>query len=146
MFIRRLIGAALLLISCSAGARPLDRIDANALLPATEAFVLLPLERSAQTLKLSWNIAPGYYLYRPRIRVELLAPSAIGLQAIELPAGSAHEDEFFGKVEIYRGLLEARVPLSATPQQPLRVRIRFQGCADTGVCYPPQTVVQTLAP
>lgn len=146
MFIRRLIGIALLLCACSAGARPLDRIDANALLPAADAFALLPVTRQGQTLQLSWNIAPGYYLYRPRIRVELLAPSTVGLQAIELPAGSGHEDEFFGKVEIYRGLLEARVPLSAVPQQALRVRIRFQGCAESGVCYPPQTIVQTLAP
>lgn len=144
--IGRLIGTLLLLAALGVSAGPLARVDTDKLLTATEAFSLLPVERRGDTLHLSWNIAPGYYLYRSRIRVELLAPASVGLQAIRLPDGAAYRDEFFGEVQIYRALLEAQVPLTAVPTQPLRLRIRFQGCAEVGVCYPPQTIVQSLAP
>jgi thiol:disulfide interchange protein len=116
------------------------------LLPAAQAFDLMPVEFRDGALRLSWNIAPGYYLYRQRIRVEALAPSPLALQAIRLPAGIAHVDEHFGAVQIYRGLLEAQVPTQGALKQALRLRVTFQGCADAGVCYPPQTITQTIVP
>lgn len=147
MPLKRLLAVfALALESAAAFANPLDRPDVQALLPPAEAFALLPVEKHGEALHLSWNIAPGYYLYRHRILVELLAPTDTGLAAIRLPDGIAHVDEHFGKVRIYRGLLEASVPLTQKPAQPLRLRISYQGCADIGVCYPPQRVEQTLAP
>lgn len=146
--------AALALLACTtAGAAPgnvlAQRPSLDALLPAAQAFDLMPVERHGAQLHLSWNIAPGYYLYRQRIRVELLGPTAAGLQPIRLPQGIDHVDEYFGAVQIYRGLLEAEVPLNlpaAAARQPLRLRVSFQGCADAGVCYPPQTLTQTLNP
>ncbi|MGH8446933.1 MAG: protein-disulfide reductase DsbD N-terminal domain-containing protein [Solimonas sp.] len=134
-----------------AAAATLERRPAlDELLPAAQAFDLMPVERRHGTLHLSWNVAPGYYLYRQRIRVEALAPSDVAVQAIRLPAGIDHVDEHFGTVQIYRGLLEAEVPLRAAAKgsapQALRLRVTFQGCADIGVCYPPQTVTQTIAP
>src|SRR3546814_9978103 len=74
------------------------------------------------SLHLSWNIAPGYYLYRHRIRVEALTPSPVGLRAIQLPQGIAHVDEHFGSVQIYRELLDADVPLAGKLQSPMRLR------------------------
>nr|WP_240954105.1 protein-disulfide reductase DsbD domain-containing protein [Solimonas marina] len=145
----RLTGAALLVVSTAAAANTHlfdGPASANDLLTAAQAFSMLPVERHGQSLHLSWSIAPGYYLYRQRIKVETLAPSAAGVEAIRLPDGIAHHDDHFGDVEIYRNDLEADVPLSATPSAPLRVRVTYQGCADAGVCYPPQTVVQTIAP
>lgn len=137
---------ALVLASAAATANPLDRPKLDSLLPPAEAFTLLPAERQGDALKLSWNIAPGYYLYRHRILIELLAPTDTGLAAIRLPEGIAHVDEHFGQVRIYRSLLEATVPLTQKPAQALKLRISYQGCADAGVCYPPQHTVQTLAP
>ncbi|MFT4047061.1 MAG: protein-disulfide reductase DsbD N-terminal domain-containing protein, partial [Solimonas sp.] len=128
-----------------AASLPGRRPAPDALLPAGEAFDLMPIEWRDGALRLSWNIAPGYYLYRQRIRVETLAPSDTGVQAIRLPAGIAHVDEHFGAVQIYRGLLEASVPTQRAPRAPLRVRVTFQGCADAGVCYPPQTLTQTVS-
>lgn len=147
MFLIRLLGAALLGVTLSAAARPFEhKSSQDDLLPAAQAFSLLPVERNKGGLHLSWNIAPGYYLYRQRIRVEVLAPSAIGLQAIRLPQGIAHVDEHFGAVQIYRELLDADVPLTGTLTAPLRLRVSYQGCADAGVCYPTQTVVQIIKP
>ncbi|WP_028080620.1 protein-disulfide reductase DsbD N-terminal domain-containing protein [Solimonas soli] len=142
------LACALLVAAAAAQASSplLERRPAlDALLPAEQAFDLLPIEWRDGALRLSWNIAPGYYLYRQRIRVEALAPDATGLLAIRLPAGIDHVDEHFGAVQIYRGLLEASVPTQGTPRAALRVRVSFQGCADAGVCYPPRTVVQTVA-
>lgn len=118
---------------------------ADTLLSAPQAFDLMPIEWRDGALRLSWNVAPGYYLYRQRIRVETLAPSDTGVLPIRLPDGIEHVDEHFGAVQIYRGLLEAVVPTQHPPRTALRVRVTFQGCADVGVCYPPQSVVQTVA-
>lgn len=138
--------ALLLLLTTTAQAGVLDRRAADALLPAGDAFALLPIEKHGDTLQLVWNIAPGYYLYRHRILVELLAPTDTALGALQVPMGTAHVDAHFGKVQIHRGLLEAKLPLEKPAQTPLRLRIRFQGCADVGVCYPPQRVMQTVLP
>jgi thiol:disulfide interchange protein DsbD len=144
-----MLGVALLGVALGVSARPFERPlegspSSDDLLPAAQAFSLLPIERDGDTLHLSWNIAPGYYLYRRRIRVEALAPSPLGLRAIRLPPGIAHVDEHFGAVQIYRGLLDADVPTTGALDRPLRLRVTYQGCADAGVCYPPQTVVQTI--
>lgn len=140
-----LLMLVLLTSAAGAAAGPLTR-NRDALLPPAQAFALLPVELREQSLRLSWNIAPGYYLYRQRIRVELLAPTDSGLAPIQLPDGVAHVDEHFGAVQIYRSLLQATVPLTSKPKQPLQLRISYQGCADVGVCYPPQRVIQTLMP
>ena len=111
-----------------------SRHDANdALLPVDQAFRLIGAERKGDALSVSWDIAPGYYLYRQRLRFE---PAQAFGPAL-LPRGEAHHDEHFGNVEIYRGVLEARVPIHAGAVPALRVS--YQGCADAGVCYPPQT-------
>lgn len=133
-------------LAFAAGGTALWAQRADALLPVEQAFVLLPLERSGDRIKLSWNIAPGYYLYRERIQVEALAPKALRLGALQLPAGIAHVDEHFGAVQIYRGPLEATLPAHGFGHNAVRLRIQFQGCADVGVCYPPQNVEQTLTP
>lgn len=138
--------AACAVTASAAGGASLWSQAADKLLPADQAFALLPVERSGKRLKLSWNIAPGYYLYRERIRVEAVSPGPLKLGTLQLPAGIAHIDEHFGAVQIYRGPLEATLPVRGLGHNPLQLRIQFQGCADAGVCYPPQTVEQTLQP
>ncbi|MFP5507155.1 MAG: protein-disulfide reductase DsbD, partial [Gammaproteobacteria bacterium] len=88
-----------------------------------------------------WDIAKGYYLYRDKLRVELADGAGVTLHALALPAGKVKDDETFGRVEVYYDAVEARVPLSrtGTAAQPLRVKLAYQGCAEAGICYPPQT-------
>lgn len=140
--------AALLLASpaLAAGLASLWPSSAPSLLRVDEAFALLPVQRQQNSVLLSWNIAPGTYLYRERIRVEVLEPRQLKTGALRLPAGLAHRDEHFGEVHIFRGLLQATLPLHQRTQQPLRLRIEYQGCADAGICYPPQSVEQTVQP
>lgn len=92
-------------------------------------------------LIVTWTVEPGYYLYKKRMGI------ASGASAVELgdplwPKGEDHEDEFFGKQEIYRGTIEIPVAIKDTggprPAK-LPLELKFQGCADAGLCYPPLT-------
>ena len=131
--------ATLLLASGACLARDLWHPEGTAILTPDQAFALMPAERSGDTVRVQWSIAPGYYLYRARIE---LTPAGSGQHlALTLPAGEKIHDEHFGDSEIYRG---GGAPLAAefsshTP--PRQLTVRYQGCADVGVCLPPQTRV-----
>lgn len=104
-------------------------------LHAEEAFRLLPVEQHDGTLRVEWDIVPGYYLYRHRIRISALRDDGEHALQARMPQGHAHHDEHFGDVQIYRGDTVVTVPGASGVR---RVRVRFQGCADIGICYPPQ--------
>lgn len=94
-------------------------------------------------LRVRWNIADGYYLYRSKFRFST-ANENIALGSADLPPGEVRHDPFFGEIEIYRGLTEAVLPLRVREGAPelIELQVRSQGCADAGICYPPHT--QTL--
>ena len=104
-------------------------------LTADQAFRVLPPQRNGDRLRVEWDIAPGYFLYRPRIEVLAAAPAGRRLSALALPAGLPYHDAHFGDTQIYRNDLVATATGAAGVQ---RVRVRYQGCADIGICYPPQ--------
>ena len=131
-----------LLFALPAGALDLHRKPANGteLLSAEDAFPLVSVSRDGDALRLSWNIAPGYYLYRQRFAVEPV-DGAGPLAALQLPHGTPKHDEHFGAVEIYTGRVDARLPIAPGTAAPARLKLRWQGCAEAGVCYPPITRV-----
>lgn len=90
-------------------------------------------------VRIRWTIEPGHYMYRERMGVESRSPS-VRLGEPEMSAGIPYEDEFFGEMEIYRGSAETLVPLLDRPDGPSRLELTLlsQGCADIGLCYPPQ--------
>ncbi|HVF35786.1 MAG TPA: protein-disulfide reductase DsbD [Candidatus Saccharimonadia bacterium] len=123
-------------------------IDESELLPVDEAFALEARAISRDTVELSWKIAEGYYLYRHRISAAA-TDAAIVLAPIALPPGKKKVDEFFGEVETYRGAVVATVQVeSPIAGDRLELKVKSQGCADVGVCYPPhaQTVTVELPP
>ena len=143
---RRLIAAptlslvlALLPLFAAAPARAVDESD---LLPVDQAYVLSAEAAGPDRVRVRWKIADGYYLYRHRIGVTATSPGARS-GALQLPRGTPHEDEFFGKTETYRGELVAILPELAGVAGSVALKIKYQGCADIGVCYPPQ--VRTLS-
>lgn len=117
-------------------------IDPEDLLPVDEAFALRAESPSPDRIEIRWRIADGYYLYRHRIAVQ--ADAGFAAQPLQLPKGEVHEDEFFGKVETYRQALTAVLPGQAQGRQ-VTLKIKYQGCADAGICYPPQTRSLTVA-
>ncbi|WP_061240426.1 protein-disulfide reductase DsbD [Ectopseudomonas composti] len=107
-------------------------------LPVREAFKLSLVSSDTQSVTLRFVAAEGYYLYRHRLNFSV-EPADLTLGQAELPAGQAKHDEFFGDVEVYYGVLDVRVPLDNPDNRPLRLQVGYQGCADKGLCYPPET-------
>jgi thiol:disulfide interchange protein DsbD len=88
-----------------------------------------------KTIEARWDIQPDYYMYR-----EKMAFRADGAQlgAPVMPKGKEKDDEFFGRVETYRGTLTIRIPV-VEGSGTLVLKADSQGCWDDGVCYPPMT-------
>ncbi|MGY1528897.1 protein-disulfide reductase DsbD family protein [Luteimonas sp. A649] len=135
--------AALALFAACAGTAH-AAVDLEDLLPVDEAFVLRA-EAGPDGIQLSWTIADGYYLYRHRMGAESLdAGFRADPAGLQLPAGTRHTDEFFGEVETYRGRVSGVLPGTAAAAR-TELKIRYQGCADIGICYPPQTRTVAVA-
>ncbi len=106
-------------------------------LPPDEAFQL-QLSRSAENKGYiaQWTIADGYYLYREKMNI-----SAAGqLAVMDKPIGNTITDEFFGTTQIFRHQVQVPFRLTAINET---IEVRYQGCADLGICYPP--IVKQIA-
>lgn len=103
-------------------------------LPVGKAFTFTSERLESGETQLYWQIADGYYLYQQRMKFDGLAEKPT------LPQGEAHSDEFFGEQQVYRQGLEVKIPAGATGQ----VKLGWQGCADAGLCYPPQSITVDL--
>ena len=90
-------------------------------------------------LIVTWKIAAGHYLYKKRMGFES-ATGAAQLAEPLWPKGENHHDEFFGDQEIYRGTVDFPVPVTFASPRPAHfdLKLKLQGCADAGLCYPPQ--------
>ena len=106
-------------------------------LPVDEAFALSTETADDGALLAHWDMPDGYYLYRHRFDFTLKDPEAAVLGPAELPPGKDKVDEYFGAVEVYYHRVQARVPIGDA-QGPVEVGISYQGCAEAGLCYPPE--------
>ncbi len=111
------------------------------LLPADEAFSFKASVVNDEIL-LNWDIAQGYYLYKEKIKISSDFPSQLG--TAKFPKAKIKDDEFFGKVGIYRNNVVVAIPVLKGDAQSIQLNVTFQGCADLGVCYPPITKSVTL--
>ena len=114
------------------------------LLPVDQAYVLSAKAVGRERVEFTWKIAPGYYLYRHRFGAQA-ADAAFTSGPLQLPPGKKHTDEFFGEVETYRKTVTAVLTGAAAgdARRP-RFKVKYQGCADVGICYPPQTRTLTV--
>ncbi|MEY4907237.1 MAG: protein-disulfide reductase DsbD [Pseudomonadota bacterium] len=144
------------MMNCCAGWRPLGRAvwwclcaalvwlawvpatrAAEAFLDPEQAFRLTARVADDHTLALRFEVAPGYYLYRERFDVKAATPEIV-LAPPAYPAGVVKFDETFQKdVEVYHDSLEVPVTVPSAPAQ-FTLTVTHQGCADKGLCYPPQ--------
>ena len=123
----------------------LDGREAPDFLPVEQAFQLRAAVLTPDRVQLSWIIAPGYYLYRDRLKFAVESGD-VRLGSVDLPPGARHSDEFFGDQVVYYGSLVVQLPLDRNGNQALPVVLRtsHQGCADAGLCYPPQTTLLSV--
>lgn len=94
---------------------------------------------AAGEVRLAWTIAPGYYLYRDRVTVNAIPGEIVG--KVVTPAGERKDDPNFGVVEVYHD----RVSVAVDAALASALVVGWQGCADEGLCYPPQQQTVSLA-
>lgn len=110
--------------------------DTPSFLKIDEAFVL-EYEQKDDELIIKWDIAEGYYLYKKQFKTK---PKNVELGEPVFPAAVEIEDEFFGISEVFFEDMEITYPIISAEQDG-SVALRFQGCAEAGLCYPPTTKV-----
>ena len=107
-------------------------------LPVDDAYRLDMVADGDQQVLLQWVIAPEYYLYRHGFKVRARSIQGPIDTQLAIAPGLAKTDEFFGDVEVYYGALDATLSLAERAEL-VELKLTYQGCADAGLCYPPET-------
>ena len=106
------------------------------ILPVEEAFALHVDLTEGNNLLVSWNVTPGYYLYKHGFKVETTSKAEV--VAINLEPGVKKIDAYFGEVEVYEGAIRLEARLKGQIKD-ATIKISYQGCAENRFCYPPKT-------
>lgn len=120
-----------------------DGFGGPVFLEVDKAFKMSSLT-SEQDVIVRWQIAPEYYLYKHQLLFTVKTDTDDARTiVVSLPNGKHKHDEYFGDVETYYGELEVNVPVSSGN---FEINVQYQGCADAGLCYPPQkrTIVRKM--
>lgn len=137
---------ASLLFACAAQASEFDfgggddwLTQEEEFLKVDEAFVLSAALAQDGALKVRWDMPDGYYLYRHQFDFKAKHPEQVTLGEAQIPAGKQKVDDYFGEVEVYYHSAEAVLPMESKPGVNTQIGVTYQGCADAGLCYPPET-------
>jgi thiol:disulfide interchange protein DsbD len=106
-------------------------------LPVDEAYQLAAEVRPGGSLRLYWQIADSYYLYQHRFDFTLSSAAGPVQVTPDLPEALSRTDEFFGDVRVYYNSADITLVPAITPDT-ATLTVRYQGCADAGLCYPPE--------
>ncbi len=145
---RRLLSLFLLLLALPVSASLLDSRPSATLgaplnnsadfLPVREAFKLSVVQNTADKVTLRFVATDGYYLYRHQFKFRI-EPADVGNGPAQLPPGEKKHDQYFGDVEVYHAIVDVDLPLKNSYNLPYTLFVTYQGCADKGLCYPPET-------
>ncbi len=101
-------------------------------LPVEEAFPVT-WEATDQGAVIRFDTHPGYYLYQSRFSFKEESSLSTLAPQYSLP-GEEKQDPNFGNVVVFHDPLIVTVPYTGSG----KLTIRYQGCADKGLCYLPQ--------
>ena len=143
---RAMLASLLLLISSACLAQAFGTADRSLLgagsaagpdfLPVEQAYQLEVEILDERSVRLYWQIAPNYYLYQHRFAFHLEDDKGVIDLASEIPAGLSHTDESFGEVQVFYHSADIVLRLERSSQR-ATLSATSQGCADAGLCYPP---------
>jgi len=133
------LSAALLAVLCLCLGGTAHAASEDDFLPPEQAFRFAARQLDPQTVEVRFDVADGYYLYRDRFAFAA-QPASVRLGTPVFPPGKVKFDETFGKeMETYHGGVTIRVPVASLPADgKWSLAVTSQGCADKGLCYPPQ--------
>lgn len=119
----------------------------NGFLPPDQVFILSTEVADPYTLRLRFDVADGYYLYRDKFAFEIVNTEGVKVEPFALPRGKEKQDEVFGLMEVFYHEVETALPLARSMRAAgdIDLEIKYQGCADAGFCYPPMKQVVTLS-
>ena len=145
VFMRALLASVLIIISGICYAQGFDTAD-RSLLDASSTPEFLPVEQAYQleieiidehNLRAYWQIAPNYYLYQHRFDFNLENDQGVIDLAADMPAALSRSDEYFGEVQVYYHSADINLEAQQGVERGT-LSVTSQGCADAGLCYPPQ--------
>lgn len=113
-------------------------------LPTDQAFRLEVVETNDQTINIQFIIADGYYLYKSSFAFASDNPK-VKVDTPVLPEGIQKQDEFLGDVEVYYNVLDIQIPISNPDDLAFNLQVKYQGCAEKGLCYPQETATLPIA-
>lgn len=132
---------------CAAQAAELKRLDAatagfggskptaaREFLPAEQAFTLLASPQG-DGVSLQFSVTPGYYLYKDRFKFTVNSGNVLLGEAVFNHAPEIKDDPEFGRVPVYHSDVLVNLHLSGQGE----IKVSWQGCAEAGLCYPPQS-------
>ena len=106
-------------------------------LPVEDAF-RFSLEKGGDgNYSLLFQIEEGYYLYKDQFDAWISRGGERGRVELWLPEGLRKTDEYFGEVNVFYTSLKVALKNLPFASDPAKVMVRYQGCADRGLCYPP---------
>jgi len=108
-------------------------------LPAQDVFKVQVKAHDPNTLLLTWEIKPEYFLYQNRIKLSQTNSDYFETVPMKLPKAQKHIDSLGHEVFIYRKALKVPVGVVGTHPGEAVINLCYQGCADNGFCYPPET-------
>ena len=107
-------------------------------LPPDHAFGFDAAVRDTHTLQASFNVTPGYYLYRDRIRFSIKDGPA-GITAVRFPMGEMEDDPNFGYMEVFHHPFQVEITVDRARTDAISITLNtsYQGCSKQGLCYLP---------
>ena len=134
------------LAALPAGAVDLFDSGEQEFLHPDEAFALTVIPEDPERFQASFRVAEGYYLYRDKTSFSIAGHDA-GLMPYRLPSGIVKEDPLFGEVQTWSGdvAVDLRLAEALAGSDGISLVAEYQGCAERGVCYPPQTKILKIA-
>jgi thiol:disulfide interchange protein len=150
---RALLASLLLLLTGLANPQLTDAAERDLFGQAASQPQFLPVEEAYRLevevgddggLRAYWQIADGYYLYQHRFSFALADSRGDIPLAVEFPPALERQDEFFGDVRVYYDHADIPLVPARVPAGTATLKVGSQGCADAGLCYPPQTQYFTV--